>query len=282
LENQRIISFYKHYDGETIVEYLGEHVEEMIKSIDIGSKTVLFGEELLKQVIESLDVTGLDISYYDILYASIVFHDIGKAFYREQVKHAIKKQGTAVFSGHEIVSAIILEELFKTLEYMHPSKYTIKLIKPALFAVLFHHHALSIRKRTGSHILQQITRTNEDNINETITQIIKELGSITKNNSFTNTLLNQLKEMTPKIKMILRDTTRRYNEIREELIRTLMRTRETSLKKLMYLTLTTLITLDYEAARKTRKQEPTTFGKMCSLWKKYYLEQKQLQPQPRS
>ena len=282
MENQRIISFYKHYDGETIVEYLGEHVEEMIKSIDIGSKTVLFGEELLKQVIESLDVTGLDISYYDILYASIVFHDIGKAFYREQVKHAIKKQGTAVFSGHKIVSAIILEELFKTLEYMHPSKYTIKLIKPALFAVLFHHHALSIRKRTGSHILQQITRTNEDNINETITQIIKELGSITKNNSFTNTLLNQLKEMTPKIKMILRDTTRRYNEIREELIRTLMRTRETSLKKLMYLTLTTLITLDYEAARKTRKQEPTTFGKMCSLWKKYYLEQKQLQPQPRS
>jgi len=273
LENQRIISFYKHYDGETIVEYLGEHVGEMIKSVDIESKTVVFGEELLKQVIKSTSVTGLDISYYDILYASIVFHDIGKAFYREQVKQAIKKQGTAVFSGHEIISAIILEELFKTLEYMHPSKYSIKLIKPALFAVLFHHHALSIRKRIKSHILQQITRTNQDSINETITEIIEELKPITKNNSFTNTLLNQLKETAPKIKMILRDTTRKYYEIREELIRTLMRTKETCLKKLMYLTLTTLITLDYEAARKTRKQEPTTFGKMCSQWRKHYLEQ---------
>ncbi len=278
MENQRIISFYKHYDGETIVEYLGEHVGEMIKSIDIGSKTVVFGEELLKQAIKSISVIGLDLSYYDILYASIVFHDIGKAFYREQVKQAIKKQGTAVFSGHEIISAIILEESFKTLEYMHPSKYSIKLIKPALFAVLFHHHALSIGKRIKSHILQQITRTNEDSINETITQIIEELRPITKNNSFTNTLLNQLKETTPKIKMILRDTTRRYYEIREELIRTLMRTKETNLKKLMYLTLTTLITLDYEAARKTRKQEPTTFGKMCSQWKKHYLELKKYNP----
>lgn len=276
MENQRIISFYKHCDGETIVEYLGEHVSEMIKSVDVGSKTVLFGEELLKQVIGDLKIAEPGINYYDLLYVAIVFHDAGKAFYREQVKQAIKKGRTAVFSGHEIISAIILEELYRKLVNTHPSKYSIELIKPPLFAVLFHHHALSIQKRIRSYTLQQVMRTNEDLLNEIIIEIIKELEPITINNSFTNTLLNQLGEITPKIKIILRDITRRYYGLREELIRTIMKSKKLSIKKLMYLTLTTLITLDYEAARKIRKQEPTTFGKMCRQWKKHYLEQKLL------
>jgi CRISPR/Cas system-associated endonuclease Cas3-HD len=88
----------------------------------------------------------LDEDFPDIVRLFIVFHDLGKAFYRR------RGDENTNFTGHEILSAYILDE-FK-IEFTRKDLYRLekisRMLKPALFAVAFHHHPMGVEKRLES------------------------------------------------------------------------------------------------------------------------------------
>ena len=278
----RIISYYSSSEpgrGE-VIEYLVHHVTEMLSLVDKGSKTICYGERLYNNYKELLRRKDKDVlieyGYDDIVYTAIVFHDTGKALYQHRVKNAMKYKGYVSFAGHEAFSALLLEEIMVKLSSMDPVRHFVEALTPAIFAILYHHHSLVLDKRIKK--LEHTIKEIDDKTITSITDMIKnDLEIIKHKNKLIETILDNIEEPIRKtIEKLQHSTSYTVKELDEKLKRTIASgTKENILlKKLMYLTLTTLITLDYEAAKKIRSGTPTTFGEMCEEWLNHYIRQK--------
>ncbi|MCD6487628.1 MAG: hypothetical protein J7K21_00180 [Desulfurococcales archaeon] len=264
MTNYSIISFYKREGEKITIEYLVEHVNTMIDLLNKDSRAIRFGEELLKSISSNV------INYYDLIVSSIIFHDIGKAFYKYSIDKAIKQgREGAGFSGHEILSAFIMDEAVKTLSEEYPKEYSSTPFIPGIYSILFHHHALAITKRLPKAISYVFNKPREYYL-EIVNLLLRDFKNIHYNTYLLNDLLNILEDSVISTLSHLNNPLTRFTELKGYLFRKLA-SREIELKKLMHLTLSTLICLDYEAARRKRGSPPSTFGRMCIKWLKYYV-----------
>ncbi len=268
-----IISYYARVsrDGKEyeVIEYLvRDHVKKMIELVRRDSKTIRYGDSLLNNKYGG--EPGID--YYDLLVFSIVFHDIGKVFYMDRVDKARKYGGKVFvsFSGHEVLSGLIADETIVMYVEDNPLE-TREAWLPGIYAILFHHHALGIEKRL--EILPRFIHSlNKNRIDNIVDMLIDDLGFIRdKLPRHTKDFLKYIDEASEKIVSSgFNNIYRRFQGIKDEVLRK-MYSGDRYLKKLMYLTLNTLICLDYEAAYEVRGNPPTFFGKMCMDWLRYYM-----------
>ncbi len=266
---KNIISFYSPVKG--VVEYLVDHVNKMIDLLGRSSKTLRMGEKLLEQCIQGTGISP-EISYYDLLLITIVFHDIGKAVYREKTMWALREKKQPYFTGHEIFSAVFLDEITSVLAEEYPDKYSKKIMLPAIYSVLYHHHSMKIESRLYK-LEKHLARTLDHGcIRETVKLLEQDMIALKCRSTLLNQMLDHLDiAFTQAAEALRRSPIQRFTRINEDLRKTLASTHDKPLKKLMHLTLTALIALDYEAARQIRCGEPTVFGQMCREWVRHYL-----------
>ncbi|NPA98746.1 MAG: HD domain-containing protein [Crenarchaeota archaeon] len=278
MSTHRIISYYSSSERGRgrVIEYLTDHIDEMIDLIDEESKTISYGTKLYNDYKVLMEREGImfEYGYADIVYTAIIFHDVGKALHYPRVINAMKHNGYVSFAGHEAFSAILLEELARKLSIEKPENYSVEAIMPAMFAILYHHHSLVLGKR-----LERLGSTIKKMDNNTITLIIdlikNDLGRYKHKSSLIDALLDNLEEPIHRtIEKLRLNPSYAVNELDEKLKRKIAsgKKRDILLKKLMHLTLTTLIALDYEAARRIRGGTPTIFGKMCTEWLNHYIK----------
>ncbi len=257
-------------------EYLGDHVGEMISLLGEKSKTLVYGKLLFDRYRELLAEKGVRIEYdyKNILCTAIVFHDIGKALYQEHIMNALRRRKYVSFAGHEVFSALLLDRLAKKLSRGKPEQHSSEALIPAVFAVLYHHHSLILDKRINR--LQYIVKTMDpDNMDLIAMMINGELSGF----KHTGVLVSELLSIVGKEVMSLIDVIRAgnlrhlVNLVDENLKRIIAsgKKRYVILKKIMYLTLSALVALDYEAARRRRGGTPTFFGRICGEWLLYYV-----------
>ncbi len=257
-------------------EYLGDHVGEMIRLLGEESKTLVYGELLFDRYKELLAEKGVRIKYdyKNILCTAIVFHDIGKALYQERVINALRHSKYVSFAGHEVFSALLLDRLAKKLSREKPEQHSAEALIPAVFAVLYHHHSLILDRRIDR--LQYVIKTMDaDKIDSIARMIYGELSGFKVTGVLVNELLNLVGEEIRSSADAMRASSLRHlvNMLDENLKRIIAsgKKKYVILKKIMYLTLSALIALDYEAARRRRGGTPTLFGRICGEWLLYYV-----------
>lgn len=271
MTNYNFISFYKKGEDDIVIEYLVDHINTMIDILDEKSKVIVYGENIFNSLF------GNHVSYYELVISAILFHDIGKAFYKDLVDKAIKYRWKySKFVGHEIISAIIMDEVIKTLNERYPSEYRMNMFTPTMYSILFHHHALSIRNRLFK-VVNYIGRKTIDHYLTIIDQVLDDYSSINIKSELINSLMELIGESRYNLAYILINALSSYNNINrifmglnEGLLMNFLSGNKL-MKKLMHLTLSTIVCLDYEAARRKRGTQPTSFGQMCMKWLKHYL-----------
>jgi len=261
----KIISFYEKSCSKT-PEYLVQHIDTMLNLFTEDSKTIDYGEELLK-ILKQQSGFNIDITYVDLLKTSIIFHDIGKAFYPIDFDKEY-----ASYQGHELLSTVIAYDLVE--RYIKTSeKYGFKVFYPMLFSTLFHHHAMDITRRfKGIDEIMKYVRKNRGQI---INSLISDYGFIrNKCGCFASKLIEHMNNYLVNDFDNLTNTSYVKNVVEkivfEEMKRILVG-KNVVLKKLMYLTLSSLVCIDYEASRLTRCGDITVFGSACIDWRKFYL-----------
>jgi len=111
--------------SEEFEQVLEEHIEECLKALE-ELKNTRFWKLIRENEVE--------------LRTAIVFHDSGKIFYQKNFK-----KGKLSFEGHEICSAHILDTFA-----WHYKKYAKEISDLSTAAVLYHHHAMGVKKRANN------------------------------------------------------------------------------------------------------------------------------------
>jgi len=255
----KVVSYYLIKNGDERKEFLVDHVKEMISLLNNfkNSRAQKFGELLCR----SLRLSSVDFESY--LLQTIVLHDIGKAFYRQNLPRHIS-EGHLSFPGHEVISAVITwyasERLFSFS------------MKPVIFAILYHHHAMDVEKRFESiRWLRKPLSAVED-----LKEDLEELKSF-----IPRALMDKLLEILGEIRKeaswtFISDIRIKFREIKRKLWDVLARSDDAKLflqKKLSMLMLSCLISLDYIAASRLRGENVTTiFGKVVRDFYKIYCQ----------
>jgi len=110
--------------SEEFEQTLEEHIEECLKALE-ELKNTRFWKLIRENEVE--------------LRTAIVFHDSGKIFYQKNFKG-----GKIIFTGHEILSAHILDTFAWYYGKDAGNRYL------SIAAVLYHHHAMGVKKRAGN------------------------------------------------------------------------------------------------------------------------------------
>jgi len=257
----KVVSYYLIKNGDERKEFLVDHVKEMINLLNNfkNSRAQKFGELLCRR----LHLSSADFESY--LLQTIVLHDIGKAFYRQNLPKHIS-EGHLSFPGHEVVSAVIT---WYALERLSLSS-----MKPVIFAVLYHHHAMDVERRLQGSI--QRLRNPSDAV-EDLKEDLEELKSFIPR-TLMDKLLEVLKEIGKETSWtFMRDVSRKFKiEIKRKLWDVLARSNDAKSfvqKKLSLLTLSCLISLDYIAASRLRgRNVNTAFGKVVRDFYKIYCQ----------
>jgi len=129
----RILSYCGERNGKYVEETLDEHVREMaqlLKNVEM-SPAGRYGSKLLAELGYG------DVGFKDVLLLAVLTHDFGKAFYSS-------RGGKCSFRGHELISVLILQ---KAKNYMRPMPVFALAMDFAGFAVLYHHHAMGIKSK---------------------------------------------------------------------------------------------------------------------------------------
>lgn len=266
----KVISYYLIKNGDEKKEYLVEHVKAMINLLNNhgfkDSRAQKFGEMLYR----SLNLISTDFKS-SLLQTAVVLHDIGKAFYGQCLPKSIT-EGYLSFTGHEIISTVItwyaIERL--TMEQTFSSSLTF-FMKPVIFAVLYHHHAMDIEKRLQESIYK--LRSPSEGVKD-LEEDFKEL-KIFIPRALMDKLLEVLKEIERKnYGIFISDIARKFKSIKRDLWNLIVRSDNAESliqKKLSLLALSCLISLDYIAASKLRDQNiSTTFGKVIEDFYEIY------------
>jgi len=258
----RVLSYYKKEEDKLIEEYLSQHIR---CCIDLMSKLEL--SRLGKAGI------SLDEDFPNIVRLSIVFHDLGKAFYRRR-----NDENTIYFTGHEILSAYILNK-FK-IEFTRKDLYRLekisRMLKPALFAVAFHHHPMGVEKRLES--MGKLERTGRLKLSSTCLDDLRNelsyIGNILNadEKELLNKVLEDIKWSVEKGLLGIGEIKQEFHNIEKDIFEyfTSGKYEDVILKKLSYLTLTALISADYISAANIRGGK-TRFGDITDEFYRFYL-----------
>lgn len=111
--------------SEEIEQSLEDHIEECLVALEELKNTRLW------KLIGNEEVD---------LRTAVVFHDSGKIFYQKNFK-----RGKLSFEGHEIFSAYILSKFS-----WYYGKFARDISNLSIAAVLYHHHAMGVKKRINS------------------------------------------------------------------------------------------------------------------------------------
>ena len=244
----RIISYYK----PPVIEYLSEHIDNCINLL----------EKLESSRIGRVGLS-LDENFIDEVRLSVVFHDLGKVFYQRY---------PVSFAGHEIFSSYFLFK-FRKLIMVEGLDYLkgLNVLKPALFAVAFHHHPMDVMKR-----LERVNRVKldsgflEDLRNEL--SLMRGDALSREERDLLDSVIIELKAGIDSGSIKISDIKRIFGDIREDLYGNYISGGEKDiiLKKLSYLTLVSLVSIDYISASK-RGSERTKFNDVVDEFYKLYL-----------
>jgi len=260
----KVLSYYSIKNGDVKKEHLIEHVQVMINLLSNFEETraYKFGGLLCR----SLNLNPVD--FKSSLVQAVVLHDVGKAFYRQHLPKHIK-EGHLSFPGHEVISAVITWYAMERLVIKQVSPFS-SFMKPVVFSILYHHHAMDIKKRLNS---VRRLRNLSDAVND-LKEYLEELG-----NFIPKALINKLVEVLEEIEkencwILVRKIRRKFEgEIEGKIWKTFISSDVKSQvqKKLSLLMLSCLISLDYIAASKLRDLNiSTTFGKIIEEFYKIY------------
>jgi len=129
----RVLSYCGERDGKYVEETLDEHVREMaelLKNVET-SPAGMYGSKLLAELGYG------DVGFRDVILLAVLTHDFGKAFYSP-------RGGKCSFRGHELISAFILQQASSDPQL---SPRLARAMGFAIFAVLYHHHAMGIKSK---------------------------------------------------------------------------------------------------------------------------------------
>lgn len=247
---KRVLSHYSE-DGN-IIEYLADHINDCI--------TLLANLEDCR--LGRLG-TSLNKNFVDEVRLAIVFHDLGKAFYQNNPSN---------FSGHEIFSTYILQK-FRTpfIENRLQQLADYNLLEPALFGVAFHHHPMGIRKRLEKIRRIRISPSSLEALQNELS-FVKEDALTKEEKALLNSVLSELKSKIEKRSLIVDDVMREFqDEVCKRLFDHIISSKDEDIvaKRSYYLTLVSLVCVDYISACKRRGKE-TRFGEVMKEFYKLY------------
>ena len=152
-----VYSFYlEECDGRTVREELGNHIENMIQLLHLPGNV----ENYLSRI-------GLDREVFEhALKISIVFHDIGKAYYKNNIRiekckdNPGKQRKYLSYLGHEFLSTCLLYRTIQTpgtaeLESQQWENDFEFIQGAILYAVQYHHHAMAYLERREDLLLKK-------------------------------------------------------------------------------------------------------------------------------
>jgi CRISPR-associated endonuclease Cas3-HD len=247
---KRILSYYSE-DGN-IIEYLADHINDCI--------TLLAN---LKDCRLGRLGTSLNKDFVNEVRLAIVFHDLGKAFYQNNPSN---------FSGHEIFSTYILQK-FRTpfIENRLQQIADYNLLEPALFSVAFHHHPMDIRKRLEKIRRIRISPSSLEVLQNELS-FVKEDALTKEEKALLNSVLSKLKSKIEGWSLTVDDVRREFqDEVCKRLFDHIVSSKDEDIvaKRSYYLTLVSLVCVDYISACKRRGKE-TRFGEVMEEFYKLY------------
>ena len=243
-----ILSYRWEEGGEVVEERLMDHVKVALEVVD-GIERTRAGSY----------ATKLGFSdFKNAVRLSIILHDSGKIFYqlrREQMS----------FRGHEYYSTLISDYFFRELirlEIEKAEKYEL-MRSICNFAIFFHHHAMNVRSRVprvperaielGVSLLQNFVHEVKPLMGEREAKALETAADI----------------ISERKSAISYSTEDYVNEVRKEVWREMVS--DPKLKKLCYLTLTTLMVADNISAQQNRKSKRTRFYSVMEEFRNLYL-----------
>jgi len=243
------------YKQDSVEELLRDHIEEMLKVLN-----TLTTSKALKFV-EKFEIPKAD--FINSLKIAVIFHDIGKIFYQENWK-----EQSLSFIGHERISALFLKMFMKNLDDEEP---IIRLKDAIIFAVLYHHHAMGYRLPAFKEISTLKLNSLFEEFYEDISHLMRKYKM--------DFYINPLHEMILEIKKNFLSSMEnihsliRYAEnlpFEKDIWETYL---EDGIKRtLMLLSLSILISLDYESAGKTRRGNKAPFHRVTKEFIRHYLQ----------
>lgn len=258
----RVLSYYKREGDKVIEEYLSEHIKACINLLSKfnGSKIERTG-------------TFLNKNFFDSVRLSIIFHDLGKVFYWRR-----EGEDTIYFTGHEVFSAYILRKFEKDLKRkkLDELEEISKILKPALFAVAFHHHPMSIEERLKKINERmkwiRFTPTCLDDLKHELSYLDNILN--TEEKMLLNNVLDNIKRSIEERQLRIEDVKQGFHDIDKEIFQYFISKSDTdvALKKLSYLTLTALVCVDYISASEIRGGK-TRFSDVVEDFYRFYMKE---------
>ncbi len=236
--NDDILSFYleSKRDGILIKEYLHEHVNsalsyaEEVESSRAGRLARLYAR---------------DVNFAELLRLSIVFHDVGKAFYQNMDHNMRENKETGErylsFAGHEYISATIANEfIFRLSERCHSFYYD-----TVTFSILYHHHAMGSREKIVEKLRKRLQKMPLSEYQECLDKLGYLLNRFLT--GYRDVIENVLESLRKSQTMII-ESAIHHTKIYERIVHANI----PSYKKLAFLLLDSLIVCDYLAASKSR------------------------------
>jgi len=250
----RVISYYK----PPVTEYLSEHINSCLNLL----------EKLESSRIGRVGLS-LDRNFVDEVRLSVVFHDFGKALYQSKIS---PRKSSVSFAGHEIFSTYFLFKFRKLIIKGADFNESIRL-KPALFAVAFHHHPMDIGRR--------LERVQQIKLNTSSLEDLQAELSFLRDDALSKEERDLLDSVVSELKGKIENGSIRIDDVkrifREEICKgfyekyTSGKEEDVILKKLSYITLVSLVSVDYISASE-RSGEGTKFGDVIDEFYKLYLD----------
>lgn len=243
-----ILSYRWEEGGELVEERLADHIKVALEVVDSIERTRA-GNYAAK--------LGFP-DFKNAVRLSIILHDSGKIFYQLR-----RKQMS--FRGHEYYSTLISDYFFRELirlEIEKAEEYGL-MRNICNFAIFFHHHAMNVRSRVpiiseeaielGVSLLQNFVHEVKPQMGERETKALETAADIISER-----------------KSAINHSTEEYvNEVRKEVWRGMVS--DSKVKKLCYLTLTTLMVADNISAQQNRKSKRTRFYSVMEEFRRLYM-----------
>ncbi len=249
----RILSYHK----PPVTEYLSEHINSCLHLL----------EKLESSRIGRVGLS-LDKDFIDEVRLSVVFHDLGKAFYQSKFLY---QRDSISFAGHEIFSTYLLSKFRKLIVKRKLNDLEgFSVLKPALFAVAFHHHPMDISKR--------LERIKQVKLNPSLLEDLRDELSFLRKDALSkeerkllDSVISELKGSIERGSIKINDMGRTFHEICKDFFSIYISGKEKDvvLKRLSYLTLVSLVSVDYISA--SRRGGGTKFGDVVDEFCKLYL-----------
>lgn len=250
----RVLSYFKKEGPLTIEEYLSEHINDCVRLFEKLSISKMGRAGMLYE------------GFLDAVRFSVIFHDLGKAFYQ--------RRGESIsFAGHEIFSTHILYQFYDKLLEENPDEYNklSRILKPALFAVMFHHHPMDVGKRLERIGKIELTSNSLRDLQYELS-LLSDGALCAEERSALNSVIVELEHKIQKKELRSNDIKRQFSDSIGHMIYvhfTSMGEEDIIIKRVSYMTLTALIIIDYMSANRRRKGR-SRFGKIAEEFYRLY------------